>query len=366
MSPRLQSDAGPTKDPARSQNPVGAFIFDHTWKSWEPAALSDACQTLTAAGVTRFMTETWELEQRVIDVVRDHGMEFWTSVACFSDHNDSTPLARADLVPVLANGEPRPKMEWYQGLIPTDADYNEALVNRCGEMAATFDVDGFCLDFIRWPLHWELELRPGATRTESSFDATTLAAYRDVSDLPAGLSASEAASWIERNDLEGWVGFKCDTIETVVSRTVAAITSASPEISTGLFVVPGEAVERRRLLGQDTKALSRLVDELLPMVYHRIVHRDPAWIGRIAHDIRQTSSPSSRIVPVVQVSAESCFAGDADWGSALDSGEHQDAIDMALGGGDGVVIFPGEALLTGASTVQIKRALAAAAPSVEA
>ena len=345
--------------PADSGTTIGVFVFEETWRGWDRRETADACRRLADCGVNRFMTETWNLDHELVDTAHEHGMVFWTSVACYSDHGSPAWDTRPELVPITESGEERPRMEWYVGLVPTDPAYNERLAERCASIAATFEIDGLCLDFMRWPLHWEIELRDGAVPVESSFDAGTMSAYREVNGaLPQGKLGAEAAAWILEHDRSGWVEFKCAVIEESSRRIVAAIRSERPQLPTGLFVVPCDHETRRRTVGQDLTALEALFDELLPMAYHRILRRDPPWVAATVSEARSLA-PSATVLPVVQLSSEPQFAGGADWGAAMAPGEHEMIVAAALesSGGAGVVAFPGEGVLAGTATTEIRQAL---------
>ena len=288
-------------------------------------------------------------------------MEFWASVACYSDHASPVVSDRPELVPVTAGGGARPQMEWYTGLVPTNPEYNQSLVERCASIAAEFDIDGLCLDFMRWPLHWEIELREGAEPLETSFDPGTIDAYRNANgELPAGLAGAPAAAWILEHDPSGWADFKCAVIAENSRRIVEAVRSARPQLPTGLFAVPCDHDTRRRTVGQDVAALGKLFHELLLMAYHKILGRDPSWVAATTAQARSLA-PAARVLPVLQLSSDPQFAGSADWGAPLAAGEHGEVVDAAMraSGGTGVIAFPGEALLSGTAANEITRALAA-------
>ena len=341
----------------------GAFIFEETWRSWDSVQLMEACETLAACGVNRFMTETWNLNQGLIDAVHQSGLDFWTSVSCYSHHGGSVPEMRPEVAPITSTGDERPQMEWYLGLIPTDPAYNLALAERCGLIAANYDIDGFCLDFMRWPLHWEVELREGEVPMESSFDPLTLNAYRSVNPtLPSDAEGDAAAAWIAKHDQAGWIDFKCSIITENSTRCVEAIRSSRPDLPTSLFVVPGDDATRRRWVGQDVRVLAGVFDELLPMTYHRIVQRGLSWVAETVREMR-SCAPGATVIPVVQVASDQQFSGDSDWGAPMAEGEQKTALHTAWTASDcsGVVVFPGEAVLMGPSKLEIRAAIAACA-----
>ena len=332
--------------PTLDKPTVGAFVLEKSWRLWDRDDLENTCLTLASCGVNRFMTETWLPDQSLIDAVHDYGMEFWTSVACFSDHADPLRSSRSELTPITPAGTPREQQEWYVGLIPTDDVYNSLLVRRCERVAAGYSVDGFGLDFMRWPLHWELEFRPGQSPVDSSFDHTSLQKFcRFDPGMPDDLVGAEAAAHILAERLESWIAFKCHAISTLTARIKKAISAKRPQTGTGVFVVPGNDFERQRYAGQDVCALGVIVNELFPMTYHRIVGQDLHWITDTVRVIR--SKAAARITPVIQISADAAFAGEADWGASMNPGDAHAALDTGFTVGGGVIVFPGEALLLG-------------------
>ena len=123
------------------------------------------------------MTESDSYDLSMLDATHKAGLRFFAGVACFSDHasNFRTLNQRPELWPVLENGERRPQMEWYVGISPTDCTRRKEALAEIKSIARTYPVDGIFLDFARWPLHWEIELRPGreqAARFEFRSDDT--------------------------------------------------------------------------------------------------------------------------------------------------------------------------------------------------
>ena len=156
------------------------------------------------------MTECDRYELSTIDATHNAGLRFFAGVACFSDHASKfrSLRERPALWPVLENGARRPQMEWYVGMPPTDRRRQEEALSQIRLIARTFPIDGLFLDFIRWPLHWEIELRSGRDRPlDSSFDAATLAMLEKATEaLPRDLgSTEERAPWIRKNRLADWV-----------------------------------------------------------------------------------------------------------------------------------------------------------------
>src|SRR5262245_38394343 len=134
-------------------------------------------QSLRALSASVIVTETIEPPSDLIEMANGVGLRTFVSVACFSAHAWPDLVEGLELHPIQADGRPRPMMEWYTGLIPTHDGFNQAQLERIRRIAESRPA-GLLLDFIRWPLHWELELRAGAPEPdESSFDKRSIAAF---------------------------------------------------------------------------------------------------------------------------------------------------------------------------------------------
>jgi hypothetical protein len=212
-------------------------------------------------GVNAIMTESDSYELSALDATLKAGLRFFAGVACFSDHasNFHSLNKRPELWPVLENGERRPRMEWYVGMSPTDRRRQEEALAEIKPIARTYPVDGVFLDFARWPLHWEIELRPGRGRPlDSTFDPATLAKFEEATGaLPRGLDSTLArAAWIRGNRLGEWVEFKCKVVNDFVGEARNGIIAAS--------FAPAQGRSRRRAViakrgrGARSLAASRL------------------------------------------------------------------------------------------------------------
>ena len=248
----------------RSSPIVGTFVFPDFWENLLRAKSKLA--HLRACGVNAIMTESDSYELQALDAVHKAGLRFFAGVACFSDHasNFGRLLKRPELWPILESGQRRPQMEWYVGMSPTDRRRQEEALAEIRSVARSYPVDGIFLDFARWPLHWEIELRPHRERPlDSSFDAATLAMFEEATGaLPPDLDTTSArAAWIHRNRLSEWIEFKCKVVNDFVSEAREAVKEAKADAELGILRGAG----RRRAYGavdraayQGPRAVSRL------------------------------------------------------------------------------------------------------------
>ena len=139
---------------------VGAFVFPEFWGDSFRAKTQLAI--FRECGINAVMTEAETYDPAAVDATHAAGLRFYAGLACFSDHASNFRLIRErpELWPILENGEPRPQLEWYVGMTPSDRRRQADLLATIGSIARKNPIDGLFLDFVRWPLHWEIELRP--------------------------------------------------------------------------------------------------------------------------------------------------------------------------------------------------------------
>jgi hypothetical protein len=296
------------------------------------------------------MTESNSYELRTVDAVHKAGLRFFAGIACFSDHasNFRSLRKRPELTPILENGDRRPQMEWYVGMSPTDRRRQEEVLAKIRSVARSYPVDGVFLDFARWPLHWEIELRPGRDRPlDSSFDAATLAMFEEATGaLPRDLETTSAlAAWIRRNRLGEWVEFKCKVVNDFVIEARNALKEARADAELGIYVVPNVNALTEPLTGQRIKDLAPLVDWIAPMLYHNILLQPPTWIA-------------SALAPVVKVAGKQTLAVlqadsnrgpdvSGDWGPPMSDADWSETLSQVTARDDigGLIVFPGMALM---------------------
>ena len=196
-------------------------------------------------------------------------------------------------------------MEWYVGMSPTDRRRQEEALAEIKSIARTYPVDGVFLDFARWPLHWEIELRPGRGRPLNlTFDPATLAKFEEATGaLPRGLDSTLArAAWIRGNRLGEWVEFKCKVVNDFVGEARNALKETKPEAKLGIYVVPDVNGLTESLTGQRIGDLERLVDWIAPMLYHNILLQPPTWLASALSSVVKLAG--KKTLPVLQADFE--------------------------------------------------------------
>lgn len=276
---------------------IGAYLSASTLRKWTFAEAKQQLGLLQGYGINTIFSESDIYRQDIIQQTHDTGMQFMGGLTCFHS-NQSHHLEHH---PILANGEPRPKMNWYTGINPTHKDYNDTRLTSLGAMLQGNELDGVWLDFIRWSLHWEQELRADTPAPlESSFDAHTLKRFATFADLelPTGTTQTQS-DWIIKHHLDTWVEFKCKIITDFVTEAQAIIQAQSHVKPLGIAIVPASPVERKWLLGQDVHKLSQLVDYISPMLYHHVLGKPATWIVDKLDEIARDSHVP--LLPYLQV-----------------------------------------------------------------
>ena len=229
----------------------------------------------------------------------ENGLKFMGGLTCFNNNSEVAQNPR--LHPVCRDGRLRPQMNWYLGITPTCQSYAAARLDALRRMVTTYQLDGVWLDFIRWPLHWEQELRDDTPPPlESSFDNHTIECFAVSADLdiPAG-SPAERADWILRTHEDKWIDFKCWIITEFVARAKAIVDTHLAGKPLGLDIVPARSRQREHLLGQRLGELSAHADYFSPMLYHDALGFSIGWMTEILDEsAAQSDKP---LIPFVQV-----------------------------------------------------------------
>jgi hypothetical protein len=323
--------------------PVGV----NQWSAGERAQRLDA---LADAGIDTIVTKLRAADGAFAADCRRRGMRLVGSFGCFIDHALPADVP-PELRPVDDHGRVFEPMRWYHGVIPTSRQYLEDLAAELRTTLDRADADGVVLDFIRWPCHWERELRPGATWRRSSFDPMTLTRFNEyLGGLgEAGVDPADpvlAAATVRDHLAAPWIDFRCEVV-IEACRRLAGVAAGAGRWS-GAFVVPAPNELRREVVGQDTRKLSEIVDVLLPMTYHAALQRPASWLAAICEDVSATTSrpdgagDGAPVVAMVQGPAT-----DDGWGIERGSPGFADALTAAATWrrpGAGFCVFPGDEL----------------------
>lgn len=334
-----------------------AYLRPSGTANWSRSAYARQLDALAAAGIDTVVTKLRAAEDSLVEECRSREIRVVGSFGCFIDHALPADVPPA-LRPVDDRGHVFEPMRWYHGVIPTSQTYLDDLAAELATQLDDHPTDGVILDFIRWPCHWERELRPGADWRRSSFDPITLARFNDYLD---GLGAAgvdpddpvRAAEAVGERLATPWLEFRCDVVADACRRLTEVIVGSGRW--TGAFVVPATDELRREVVGQDTRRLSELVDVLLPMTYHALMRQSVRWLSTISADVAATTAPAEVVSPgsperAAVVAMVQGPATDDDWGIEEGAAEFVDALAAATtwpGSAGGFCVFPGDELGSG-------------------
>jgi hypothetical protein len=294
------------------------------------------------------MTESEIYETAAIEAAHELGLRFYAGIACFSDHAAMfrSLAERPELWPILESGERRPLMEWYIGISPTNRKHQEEILVTIRSVAA-HPIDGLFLDFVRWPVHWEIEFRPGRPRPlDSSFDAGTLEQFeKTFGMLPPSANVASRAAWIRERSFRAWVDFKCKVVTEFVCEARNSLKAVKPEAELGIYIVPDVDGLTEPLAGQRLGDLAPLVDWVSPMLYHNILLQRPSWIGPALAEVVRVAGPKT--LPVIQADSNRNPGLAADWGPPMSDANWNATLAEVASRSDiaGMVVFPGMSLI---------------------
>jgi len=326
---------------------IGAFIFPDVWLNWTESEAIEIFESLRRFGVNTIFTESESYRNDLIDLAHQFDLYWFGGIACFQ--NNQHVHDRPELWPINENGEGRTQMEWYIGVTPTFEDYNQSRLDLAEKLVKNHPLDGFFLDFIRWPIHWELELRPNTKQPlQSSFDPHTLTRFQIETgiEIPKHLQDTpDQAAWILNNHAKAWENFRCDVITSFVDQASTRLRAIRGDgLTLGLYVLPLPPAPLAKIAGQRLSDLSSLVDLIAPMTYHAIQHQSAQWVQKI---VQQTAEATpGQVLPVLQVSTTEAAAANADWGPPVSVKEWEEVVRQSQSVSEtcGLVAFTGTAL----------------------
>ncbi len=277
---------------------IGAYLGSSDWRRWGSKQAEAELWRYKRYGVNAIFAEADHYRHDIIKIAHDNDLRFIGGLTCFN--NDDALSHNPKLHPVCRDGRRRPQMNWYIGITPTCQAYTRSRLDVLKQMTKAYKLDGLWLDFIRWPLHWEHELRDDTPAPlESSFDEHTLRRFADYADIDiAAGTTRQQADWILRTHREKWIDFKCWIITDFVAQAKTIVDTNLEGKPLGLDIVPAKSPQREHLLGQRLNELSAYADCFSPMLYHHVLGFSPDWMTEILDELAaETHKP---IIPFVQ------------------------------------------------------------------
>ena len=210
--------------------------------------------------------------------------------------------------PILSDGNLFPKQDWYSGTNPADPDTYAAAMTTFKETVDLHpDLDGIWLDFIRWPIHWEVrDWHEGRHPVDfdSSFDAATLKQFQDATGVVIPLeldTVHEKAHWIHCYAHDEWGTWKCSIVTGFCKEAKEYLLTKGRTKLLGAFTVPWKPSDHdnaiTKIVGQDYMAMAQWIDVFSPMVYNEMLGYPIPWIGDFISYCRQATG--RMVLPII-------------------------------------------------------------------
>lgn len=235
-----------------------------------------------------------------VSACKAQGLDVYASLGIFAGekHWKEHPESR----PVDAQGKPFEKSNWYAGVCPTQKWLREEKLREVRKKAESGLIDGLWLDFIRYPIHWELCV-PRENYDETCFCPSCLEKFqRDTGGALGVDSASEAAEILLGEKSAEWYRWRAQQITDFVRDASEVLHDVNPDAKLGIFTVPWREKDYNnaiyKIVGQDYQALAPHVDVFSPMVYHAVCGEKPVWVHEVTEYISKlTGKP---VWPITQ------------------------------------------------------------------
>ena len=264
---------------------------------------------------------------RLRESARKQNVTFGAICQIFYDAD--TLAERKDLVPIDQHGNGE-FVNWQRLVCPSDPAYRQYKLSIVKEIATNIRPDVVSLDFMRFPTTWEIipaDAKPESIRNYCfcdrcmrSFQQTTKVVVPPTLD-----TVPKRAAWILANHNDAWVTWKTGLITSFVEEAAREVRTVDPAIQVSVHVVPwAESVFANALVwnaAQDVAALSRHVDYLSPMIYHKLIGHPTDYIRTLTAEL--AAKTGRKILPSIQT-AEIVKEGQ------LTAGEFKQALDYAL------------------------------------
>jgi hypothetical protein len=270
-------------------------------------------------------------DNEVPNALRAAGIDTMGLVALWQgeQHWKSHPESR----PITAGGQTLFKDRWYAGVCPNQDWLRRQKLTEIEAMLRSGRYDIINLDFIRYPVHWEV---PDPKIPDTCYCQACLTGFQTDTGIviPGGLSDVPArAAWINSNHPDVWYRWRAGRITGFCADVKRLRDRTRPTTRIALAAVPwqpsdyGNAIYK--VVGQDFRELARVVDVFNPMSYHALNQRPAAWISEVNdYLVRETGRP---VWPFVIF----------DLDQALTSDEWNETFRQALAGGaSGFIAFP--------------------------
>ena len=245
------------------------------------------------------------------------------------EHWKSHPESR----PILADGRPLPKVEGYAGVCPNQEWLQKQKLEEIKGMLSSGYYDVISLDFVRYPVHWEV---PEPDIPDSCYCPACLGKFQKETSvrIPKELNrVTDQSAWIRENHADQWFRWRANQITAFCTKVSGLRDHLSPKTLLSLAAVPWQPSDYDnaiyKVVGQDFRALAKVIEVFSPMSYSVLNGRPVQWIGEVnAYFIRETGR---QVWPFVLIDPE----------RKLPASLWKETYKQALSqGADGMIVFP--------------------------
>lgn len=207
-----------------------------------------------------------------------------------------------DSIPIDETGAPFDHEDWYAPVCPNHPQVRAQHLHAIGELLDRHgqDLAALWLDFIRYPVRWEVA-QPNLRSLCFCKHCLNLFLQMEHNHYTAAETQALAREILQERRME-WETWKCARITGFVQDIRAEIRKRKLPVQLGMFSLPWRRADfggaLRTVAGQDLGILSRHVDLISPMVYHKLCHQPAPWIEEVTLDVLAWAGDG--VLPIIQ------------------------------------------------------------------
>lgn len=223
------------------------------------------------------------------DLVKSNKLKFALIIPVF---HDPASVMAPKLVSVDQNGNSDYE-SWQKFVCPSNEEYRNYKLNYIQTVVKQIRPDIISLDFIRYPVDWELIKDNNNYVRNFCFCKRCLTIFSNNFNLNNNeefQSAESKTILIEKYYSKEFTQMKCSLITSFVAEVKEIVNHFSPLTKINLHIVPWFESDYenglQRIAGQNLSVLSFYVDYFSPMSYHKMLNRDESFIMALSDEIR--------------------------------------------------------------------------------
>ncbi len=223
------------------------------------------------------------------ELIKRNKLTFGLIVSVFHD-----PAASADesLIPVDQNMN-REYKGWQKLVCPSNGNYRKYKLEYIKFIVDEIKPDILSLDFIRFPVEWELMTTEDIEIRNFCFCDRCIKYFESFLDYDKRVqlqSEKNKAEWIVHNAENEFTNWKSSLVTSFVKDFWYMLKENSGHTKLSLHIVPWNENNYKnglmRIAGQDIAGLYNFADYFAPMTYHRMLKKDDKIIFTVCEEIK--------------------------------------------------------------------------------